>query len=120
MKARIKVRLAGVTFKNEDGTRRQDLLGIIYDDYWTEDREDEIVVELRREPDNAYDPNAIAVHATEPEPARGQLGYVEAEEAARISVVMDAGHAAHVSVITVQLTLSLDAGQHEAPSRHPH
>ena|SRR5436190_6464898 len=44
-------------------------------------------LELRREPANEYDPNAIAVHV----PGGDQLGYVPAELAAEIAGELDAG-----------------------------
>lgn len=75
------IRVVGVTFSNEDGKRRQDLLGHIYDEYWTEGREDEIKIELRHEPDNAYDSNAVGVYCIEPEQSKGRLGFVPADQA---------------------------------------
>lgn len=84
------VRVAGVTFKNEDGTPRQDLLGVLYDDYWTEGREDEIAVELCREPDNEVDPNAVGVHVVAPEVAAGRVGFVPADQAEYLSQALAA------------------------------
>ena len=74
------VRLVGVTFKNEDKKSRQDLLGAIYDDYWTEGEEDEVKLCLRREPKNPYDPNAIGVYCTAPSEAEGRLGFIPADQ----------------------------------------
>lgn len=79
-----KIRVAGVTHKNDKrdgGKPRQDLLGTVYDDYWTEGREREIKVQLRCEPDNKHDPNAVAVYIAEPKVAAGKIGYVPATEA---------------------------------------
>lgn len=78
------VKLAGVTFPNKDGTSRQDLLGTLYDDYFTEGAEQEIKLELRPEPDNPYDSTAVAVWCVHPEDAVGQIGYVPAEDSESI------------------------------------
>jgi hypothetical protein len=44
-------------------------------------------LQLRRDPDNPHDPNAIAVHAT----SGGQLGWVPRELAAELAPRIDAG-----------------------------
>jgi len=75
------VKLAGVRFKNKGGKKRQDLLGLLYDEYWTEDLEDEIKLELRSEPENPVDPNAVAVWCTAPKDAVGKLGFIPGEQA---------------------------------------
>lgn len=76
------LRLAGVTFPNPDGTHRQKILGELYDSWWTEGREAEIVLELRPEEDNPHDANAVAVYASVPGwDAPQQIGYVEAKDA---------------------------------------
>jgi len=85
------LKLAGVTFPNPDGTARQDILGVLYDEYWTEDLEQEIKLELRPEPDNKYDSNAVAVFCTAPEDAVGQIGYVPAEQAAMVGTAITEG-----------------------------
>jgi hypothetical protein len=68
-------RIVGVTFKNEDGTPRQDILKDIYDDYWLEDEDDQVSISLVREPNNQYDSNAIAVFASF-EGTKGRIGYI--------------------------------------------
>jgi len=78
-------KVVGTTFKNQDGTSRQEPLCRIYDDFWTEDREDEIEVELRREPDNPHDQNAVAVWIKKPKQAKGQVGFVPAVRAEYVS-----------------------------------
>jgi hypothetical protein len=75
------VKLVGVTFSNEDGTSRQKILERIYDDLWTEGREDEIVLELRAEVGNPHDENAVAVHVVAPAGFEGQIGYVPKDDA---------------------------------------
>lgn len=92
------VKLAGVTFPNRDGSSRQEALGEIFDDYWTEDLEDEVKLELRPEPDNPYDPNAVAVFVVEPEQLAGQVGYVPAESAASIGTAIKEGRLRKVSL----------------------
>ncbi len=80
-------KLAGVKFANEDGTKRQVLLCKLYDDYFTESRESEIMIAMRPEPDNPADPNAVAVYVARPKEARGRIGFVprdQAEEAATL------------------------------------
>lgn len=77
--------IVGVTFKNEDKVKRQDLLGKIYDNYWDEDDEDEIAVELRREPDNPADPNAVGVWCVGPQEAAGRLGFIPGDAAPFVS-----------------------------------
>lgn len=83
----FKVRLAGVSHDNDDGTSRQALLARCKPG----ER-----VELRREPDNAYDPYAIAVHRTSGE----QIGYIPAGDR-RLAEHIDRGGevAAHIVVI---------------------
>jgi len=78
---RTEIKIAGITHKNEDGQHRQDLLGTLYDDFWTEDEEEEIQLELRREPENEYDPNAVGVWCIAPKDAEGRLGFVPADQA---------------------------------------
>lgn len=76
------VKVAGVTFPNKgDAPHRQQILGNIFDDYWTEGLESEVKLELRREPENEYDPNAVAIWCVAPEDVAGQIGYVPRESA---------------------------------------
>lgn len=94
----LKVRISGVSFKNSRKVSRQDLLGTLYDDFWTEGLEDEIEVELRPEPDNPHDPDAVAVWVTAPEEAAGQVGYVPADQAAFVGEVLEDGRLTSVEV----------------------
>lgn len=75
-------KVRGVTFENEDGSSRQDILEELYTEACDGD-----AVELRREPDNEYDENAIAVY-TEDE---RQLGFLSRELAADLAPEMDDG-----------------------------
>lgn len=79
------IKIAGVSFANRDGTKRQDILGVLYDDYWTEGLEAEIKIELRREPKNKHDRNAVAIHVIAPKEAAGQIGYIPADNSEYVS-----------------------------------
>ena len=68
-----RVRIAGVTFSNPDGSSRQAIL--------RDCRAGEPVT-LQREWGNEHDPNAIAVHVD-----RGQIGYVPAGVAAKLAKI---------------------------------
>lgn len=73
----ILVKVVGVTFLNSDGSSRQEVIAQIKPlDF----------VELRREYNNPYDSNAIAVFFE-----NQQVGYVGKEDAKLLSVLWDAG-----------------------------
>lgn len=79
------LRLAGVSFPNPDGTPRKKILGHIYDRFFTEGRGDQVELELRPEPENLADPNAVAVYAAVPDLIGWhQVGYVESEVAPKV------------------------------------
>lgn len=91
------LKIVGVTHENDRGPNRQGLLSLLYDDWWTEGREDEVGLELRREPDNPYDPGAVAVWVTHPE--SGKLGYISSKEANKwVADVVDEGDVTGVSL----------------------
>jgi len=92
------LKVVGVKFDNPDGSSRQDILKDIYDDYWTEMRENEIVVTLLREPENSYDENAVAVFIETPSEGNKQVGYLSASDVAVISEFMDDGIVPSVSI----------------------
>jgi hypothetical protein len=72
-------KVAGVTKKNSDGERRQSIIKELS----AGDR-----VNLIREPDNRYDPNAIRVDSS-----FGHIGYIPADTAANnLASQMDRGH----------------------------
>ena len=72
----IRFPVVGVSHRNNDGSSRQSIIG-------TMKRGD--VLQLRREPDNPYDPSAVAV-----DHANGQIGYVSRARARVISEMLDA------------------------------
>ena len=76
--ARFLATIAGVSYRNPDGSSRQKLLKKC-------ERGDILV--LQREPDNTYDTAAIAVHHE----TGGQLGYIHKEVCARMAPLMDRG-----------------------------
>ena len=81
-------KLAGVSKKNEDGRSRQDVI--------EEDIYEGLELHLEREPDNAYDPNAIAVFASE---YGDQVGYLNGKVAEELAPLMDRGQ-----LVTCQVT----------------
>lgn len=74
----IKTKVAGVTMKNEDGERRQDVLAKV---------SDEEILELMRDQFNLNDENAIEVHSV-----YGQIGFVPRAHAAKIAPLIDQGY----------------------------
>lgn len=94
-----KIKVAGVSFVNEDKTRRQELLAILYDDWFTEGKQDSVKLRLRPEPDNEVDPNAVGVWVVEPKSARGRIGFVPSEQAASIKAAV---HQRRVAAIVLE------------------
>lgn len=96
----MKVKVVGVNFKNEDdGSSRQKRLCALYDDFWTEPgKPDEIKVELRREPDNRFDPKAVGVWVVEPEAHAGRVGFVGADQNVFVGAAIEEGSLAAVEV----------------------
>lgn len=80
----VVLKAVGVTFANNDGTERQDVIKQL-------NKGDNIV--LVREPNNSYDPNAVKV-ITE----YGQAGYIGKDYAAIISSMIAEGRVFEVSV----------------------
>lgn len=70
-------KVVGVTFANPDGTSRQEIISKMQKGN---------PVSLVREPNNLYDPNAIAVYFGEE-----QVGYIARGEAELLSQLMDLG-----------------------------
>jgi len=84
----IKIRLtkvAGVTMANEDGQSRQDILSEL-------ESGDDLV--LRREKDNPFDNNAIAIFTNDGR----QLGYLKKDLALDLAPNMDKGVEIHAIV----------------------
>lgn len=78
----IKTRVAGVTFDNRDGTPRQPFIRKVKKD----DR-----LTLKREPENPFDPNAIAVSWEDTAGDQHQLGYVPRALAGVLAPLVDEG-----------------------------
>ena len=82
-------RIAGVSKRNSDGTKRQDILGRC--------EEGERLL-LLREPENRYDPDAIAVFRATHE----QVGYVPGDVAFRLGQQMDSGLTAMAEIVEIR------------------
>jgi hypothetical protein len=78
----IQTRVAGVSFDNRDGSSRQTFV--------RRTKKGDVLV-LRREPENFFDANAIAVDWLDPDGNPCQLGYVPRNLAAVLAHVMDRG-----------------------------
>lgn len=79
------VRVVGTGFNNSDGEKgpeRQNILRAMAPGE---------VVNLVREPENAHDPNAIAVYYHRAEAASGRIGYIGANIARGLAADMDGG-----------------------------
>jgi len=94
-KASFHTKLHGVTHVNADGSHRQDLLEDLFDAL---EEAAPVELEARREPDNAFDPNAIAVF----DGGGRQLGYLSREVARQLGPQMDRG--ARVRVLAEVVT----------------
>ncbi len=79
----IKTKLVGVTYANDDGTNRQEILERMKDD----DCEG-MVLEFLHEDDNPKDKNAIAVYNKDWE----KIGYLNRSLARDVAPMMDDGH----------------------------
>lgn len=80
-------KIVGVTHKNEDGTKRQDLIQKL--------RPDEPLI-LKREPDNPFGDTAIAIYNT----SEQQLGYIPSGDY-RLADYMDGGDKVSAKVLNV-------------------
>jgi hypothetical protein len=78
----IQTRVAGVSFENRDGSPRQPYVRLAK-------KGDALA--LRREPDNPFDPFAMAVDWTDADGAAHQLGYVPRALAAVLAPFVDQG-----------------------------
>ncbi|MEB3198760.1 MAG: HIRAN domain-containing protein [Candidatus Sericytochromatia bacterium] len=79
-----------MTFPNVDGTSRQALIRLLT----VED-----AVELQREPENPFDPNAIAVEWRSLDKASGRLGYIPRGLAAALSPCLDSGTSCQAKIL---------------------
>lgn len=73
----VDLKVTGVSFANKDGRKRQDIIKAMTT---------ESTIMLVREPQNEYDIHAIAVMTID-----GQIGYINRDNAAVMSEMMDAG-----------------------------
>jgi|GEM_PF-3065937 len=90
----IKTKVRGVSQRNEDGSSRQ----AIIHKYLSEG---DLLV-LEREPDNEYDPNAIAVYCDSPDlDEYKKIGYLSRELAAKLAPLMDAGNSIDAEVLEI-------------------
>lgn len=74
----ININVVGVTFKNENGTSRQKILETVSSGD---------ILELRREPNNMYDINAIMVITEDGQ----QIGYIGKQYAEILAPMVDMG-----------------------------
>lgn len=76
----VEFKVAGVTFKNDDGSDRgQKIIEI-------SKNRDNTIIEIEREPSNRFDPNAVMVKAD-----GVQIGYIPKDYASILSPLMDQG-----------------------------
>lgn len=77
----VVLKVVGVTFKNDDGTSRSNIITeMAYDE------SSSVNLKLEREPHNQYDTNAVKVIAE-----GGQIGYIGKDYASIIASMMDQG-----------------------------
>ncbi|MFH5835900.1 HIRAN domain-containing protein [Proteiniclasticum sp. C24MP] len=81
-------KVAGVTFENEDGVNRQELLSEL-----SSGEE----LELRLEPENRYDKNAVEIYSS-----LGKIGYINRELAPYISTLINED--VRVDVVVSEIT----------------
>ena len=88
-------KLVAVTYPNDDGTSRQDLIEALEEAL--EDAQAPIELGARREPNNAFDANAVAIC----DPDGRQLGYLSRGVAETVAPLLDAGRPVKVTVCQV-------------------
>lgn len=93
----IRTKIVGVTARNDDGTRRQDLI-----EFLSPGEE----LELVRDPDNEHDENAVEVHDS----GGDQLGFVRRELAEEVAHWLDEG--IPVEAIVLEVTGGDDGRNH--------
>jgi len=87
-------KIAGVTFSNEDGVSRQDIIEDL-EERWRDTGEE--ALELRRDHHNAYDKNAVTVLDS----SGRQLGFLSGQVAETIAPLLDRGVDVRVSLSSV-------------------
>jgi hypothetical protein len=76
----------GVTFKNDNGTKRQSILRALM-----KYQSNQVSLHLQRELDNPYDTNAIKIIASVDYKGSAQVGYVSKEIAEEMARLIDLG-----------------------------
>lgn len=74
----VDLKVVGVTFTNDDGSSRKDKI------IEMSQHKDTVVIQLEREPQNPYDPNAIKVMAD-----GKQIGYIGKDYSGILAPMMD-------------------------------
>lgn len=87
---KMHTKVVGVTKVNEDGRRRQEII--------SEDLYEGMDLVLEREPDNPYDPNAVAVLTSS---YGDQVGYLNKDLAAELAPLMDDGQLVTATVADI-------------------
>ena len=87
-------KLVGVTFTNEDGSNRQDILREIFDNF---DPDVKIFLKAKRETDNPYDPKAVAIFTEDDR----QLGYLSRKVNETVAPWLDEGWGLLVEIVSV-------------------
>lgn len=80
----VDLKVVGVTFSNDDGSKRSEIIREIIDRIDTGTDSSEINIKLERESDNKFDINAVKVMAD-----GKQIGYIGKEYAAILAPLMD-------------------------------
>jgi lysophospholipase L1-like esterase len=96
---RFSAKVVGVTFVDE---YPDNLLALAEIQRRREDRgfDEPLAAVLIRNPDNAYDTNAIEVHV----PSEGMIGHLPKEIAARLAPCLDAGETWHATLSEVRIS----------------
>lgn len=80
----VDLKVVGVTFSNDDGSKRSEIIREIIDKIDTGMNSGDVEIKLERESDNKFDINAIKVMAD-----GKQIGYIGKEYAAIMAPLMD-------------------------------
>lgn len=92
----VRLKVVGVTFNNEDGTSRQEIISKV--------KKNTMII-LVREPHNRHDKNAIAVFINDSSKPLNfsfkQIGYLGKQYATILAPIMDAGKRLSAKVINV-------------------
>jgi len=103
----FKSKIVGVSFDNDDGTSRQELIEDELDDLVQEG--ETVYLKLLREPHNQYDDKAVAVFS----PSGGQLGYLSNQVVESVAPLMDEGIRVCASVVQITGGEGIDINQNQ-------